>query len=133
MVRSRDDSPKRRARKCLTVGAVADRSLFRIDLGFIGDVTAVTPSIDLHDPILHRLSFRLKSGDTRNVGFSLNDQNRKLPSAKWGATVNLRCRNADPLMSESGQNPNLPHRNTDGRFTSISRPQQGGFNATLVP
>jgi hypothetical protein len=30
-----------------------------------------------------------------------------------------------------GQNPNLPHRNTDARFTSISRPQQGGFNATL--
>src|SRR4029077_11092335 len=29
------------------------------------------------------------------------------------------------------QNPNLPHRNTDARFTSISRPQQGGFNATI--
>jgi hypothetical protein len=34
-------------------------------------------------------------------------------------------------MSAVGQNPNLPHRNTDARFTSISRPQQGGFNATL--
>jgi hypothetical protein len=30
-----------------------------------------------------------------------------------------------------GQNPNLPHRNTDAHFTSISRPQQVGFNATL--
>jgi hypothetical protein len=30
-------------------------------------------------------------------------------------------------MTEMGQNPNLPHRNTDARFTSISRPQQGGF------
>jgi hypothetical protein len=39
-------------------GAVADRGLFRIDFGFIGDVTAVAPSIDLHDPILYRLSFR---------------------------------------------------------------------------
>jgi hypothetical protein len=35
---------------------VADRGLFRIDFGFIGDVTAVAPSIDLHDPILYRLS-----------------------------------------------------------------------------
>jgi hypothetical protein len=34
-------------------------------------------------------------------------------------------------MSLMGQNPNLPHRNTDARFTSISRPQQGGFTATL--
>jgi Tripartite tricarboxylate transporter family receptor len=34
-------------------------------------------------------------------------------------------------MSVVGQNPNLPHCNTDARFTSISRPQQGGFNATL--
>jgi hypothetical protein len=34
-------------------------------------------------------------------------------------------------MSEMGQNPKLPHRNTDARFTSISRPQQDGFNATL--
>jgi transposase len=41
-------------------GAVADRGLFRIDFGFIGDVTAVAPSIDLHDPILYRLSFRYR-------------------------------------------------------------------------
>jgi hypothetical protein len=26
-----------------------------------------------------------------------------------------------PLMSEMGQNPKLPHRNIEGRFTSISR------------
>jgi hypothetical protein len=30
-------------------------------------------------------------------------------------------------MTAQGQNPNLPHRNTDARFTSISRPQQGEF------
>ena len=29
-----------------------------------------------------------------------------------------------PLMSVQGQNPKLPHRNIDGRFTSISRHQR---------
>jgi hypothetical protein len=36
-----------------------------------------------------------------------------------------------PAYVGSGSNPNLPHRNTDARFTSISRPQQDGFIATL--
>jgi hypothetical protein len=54
-----------------SVGAVADRGLFRIDLGFIGDVTAVAPSIDLHDPILYRLSFRY-SRQPAKCGLSLN-------------------------------------------------------------
>ena len=43
--------------------------------------------------------------------------------------ISVAC--AARFMSEMGQNSHLPHRNTDARFTSISRPQQGGFNATL--
>jgi hypothetical protein len=37
----------------------------------------------------------------------------------------------DRPSSGLGQKPALPHRNTDARFTSISRPQRGGFNAAL--
>jgi hypothetical protein len=36
-------------------------------------------------------------------------------------------------MSLMGQNPNLPHRSTDARFTLISRPQQGGSTRRFVP
>ena len=36
----------------------------------------------------------------------------------------LRCGIFDPAMTEMGQNPKLPHRNIDGRFTSISRHQR---------
>jgi hypothetical protein len=43
----------------------------------------------------------------------------------------LQCEMSSSPMSVQGQNPNLPHRNTDAGFTSISRPQQGGFNATI--
>jgi hypothetical protein len=39
----------------------------------------------------------------------------------------------DRLMTARGQNPNLPHRNTDARFTSISRPQQAGSLRRYVP
>ena len=68
--------------KCLTVGAVADRSLFRIDLGFIGDVTAVTTSIDLHDPILPSTLIPLEVWRRAKWGFSLIDQISKLPPAE---------------------------------------------------
>jgi hypothetical protein len=45
-------------------------SLLRIDFGFVGGVTAVAPSIDLHDPILYRLSFRyrhISGNNTQNA------------------------------------------------------------------
>jgi hypothetical protein len=48
-------------------GAVADRGLFRIDFGFVGGVTAVAPSIDLHDPILYRPSFRYRQISDNNT------------------------------------------------------------------
>jgi len=38
-----------RAGEFLTIGAVADCALRRIDLGFIGDASALTFSIDVHD------------------------------------------------------------------------------------
>src|ERR1700730_14473049 len=44
--------------------------LFRIDFGFVGGVTAVAPSIDLHYPILYRPSFRyrqISDNNTRNA------------------------------------------------------------------
>jgi hypothetical protein len=43
----------------------------------------------------------------------------------------LRCESLEPLMSQLGQKHALPRRSIAVRFTSISRPQQDGFNAKL--
>jgi hypothetical protein len=47
-------------------------------------------------------------------------QIRNLGPAKWGAMIVLHCSNPEPYMSAQGQNPKLPHCNSNGRFTSDS-------------
>ena len=44
-----DDDTKCRSRETLAVGAMADGGRFRVSLGLVDDVTAVTAAIDFHD------------------------------------------------------------------------------------
>src|SRR5581483_5684468 len=44
----RNRSAERRAGQLLAVGAVADRRLLRVDLGFIGDVATMASTVDFH-------------------------------------------------------------------------------------
>jgi hypothetical protein len=67
-------------------------------------------------------------GQRTKCGLSRNHRNRKLRSAKLGPTVNLRCTNADPRLSESGQT--LPSQDFCG--TAASPPETGHCLARLA-
>src|SRR5215213_4184626 len=48
VIGDRNERAKRGARELLAVNAVADLGLFRVGLAFVGDVSAVTSAVDLH-------------------------------------------------------------------------------------
>ena len=100
------DGAKRRAGKSLTVGAMADDDLFRIDLGLVRDVAAVTTPVDLHRPLPPVRVTATAGPSTKHSQPTLDG--RMAPDNKPGVAIPPPDRKSTRLNSSHIQKSRMP-------------------------